>query len=97
MARRRFEHLVVELSVAIDCAVPRYALWLRLHELGWSPESLTRDAALAFCERHLVGFLSEHGHRLSTRRSRRLQRAVAHFDAHHPTPYETLERLGATD
>ena len=34
MRRRRFNHLVAELSELADRSIDRYALWLRLHELG---------------------------------------------------------------
>ena len=34
MERRRFDHLFLELSVALGALAPRYALWLRIHEFG---------------------------------------------------------------
>ncbi len=95
MGRRRFEHLVAELSVALGRLAPRYALWLRLHELGHDPGELGRRAAITFFDEHLEAFLAEHSLRLEARARRRLGRAIAHFDARHPSPLETMERLGA--
>lgn len=93
MGRRRFDHLVIEISVAVGRRVPRYALWLRLHELGWDPEELSREAALAFCGAPLSGFLGERGLALAPRPRRRLERSVARFDPSVPTPCETFARL----
>ena len=97
--RRRFEHLFVELSVALGELVPRYALWLRIGEfgglgkLGGSPETLSRAAAVAFCREDLQAFLGEHGLELAPRKLRRLIRAVSRFDSQHPTPEEQLKSL----
>lgn len=93
MRRRRFQHLHVELSLAVDRAVPRYALWTRLQELGADPEKLSRDAALEFCDRGLNGFLHEHGLRLSERREKALRRRIARFDDRYPAPEEFFARL----
>lgn len=93
MARRRFEHLVVELSLAAGRVVPRFALFLQLGELGTAPEHLSRGAALAFCDEHLDGFLAEHSLSIAPRARRRLRRAIACFDARQPTPYEWMERM----
>ena len=100
--RRRFEHLFVELSVALGELVPRYALWLRIGEFGdpdelgehgGSPETLSRAAAVAFCRQELQGFLGEHGLELAPRKLRRLIRAVSRFDSQHATPEEQLRSL----
>ena len=48
MQRRRFDHLTVEISLAVDRNLPRYPLWLALKELGLEPEGLTREAAARF-------------------------------------------------
>lgn len=88
MARSRFDHLVAEVSVALGVAIPRYPLWLRLHELGSDPESLTRDQAVGFCEGPLVHFLVDQGHWLSPRTRRRLTQTVARFDPSFPSPAE---------
>jgi hypothetical protein len=93
MGRRRFDHLVLEISLALGQRVSRYALWLRLHDLGWNPEQLTRDAALAFCGAPLSRFLADRGLTLSPRAKRGVQRAVGRYDPAVPTPYERMARL----
>ena len=95
MGRRRFEHLIVELSVAIGRQIPRYALWLRLGELGWHPEELSHRAMMAFHDEHLQDFLNDHGATLTARNGRRLRRSLARFDPRHLTPYEHMERFGS--
>ncbi len=94
MGRRRFEHLVAELSVAIGQVVPRYALWLQLRELGWMPEHLTREAVIAFHDVHLARFLSDHRLVITPRAERKLRRSLRRFDSRHPTPYERMESTG---
>jgi len=94
-SRRRFNHLFEELSVAIGCVAPRYALWLHLQEHGLDPEGLHRHEVLDFVDQNLTGFLAEHGLSLSARRQASLRRQLQRFDARHPTPYETMERLGS--
>ncbi|MBW2274828.1 MAG: hypothetical protein JRG96_16290 [Deltaproteobacteria bacterium] len=96
MGRGRFDHLHVELSVAVGYLVPRYALWLRLKELGWSPEQLKRSQVIAFCDEHLQEFLAVHGGSLARRALARFQRRIRRFDPAHATPEETLARLGGT-
>jgi hypothetical protein len=93
VGRRRFDQLWVELSVALGQRVPRYALWLRMHEHGWDPEDLSREGALAFCGAPLSGFLWERGLALGPRTRRRLERSVARFDPNVPTPCEVFARL----
>jgi hypothetical protein len=94
VGRRCFDHLVGELSVALGLRVPRYALWLELHERGWDPERLGRTDAVAFCHGPLRDFLARRGWHLEPRRERQLLREVRRFDPRHPTPYEHMERLG---
>jgi hypothetical protein len=91
--RRRFDHLVVELSVAVGRVVPRYALWLRLQELGWDPDHLPVEAVTAFCDDHAGDFLADHAMQLDTRTLRRLRRRLVRFDPRFPTPEETLGRI----
>jgi hypothetical protein len=91
--RRGFDHLVAEASVAAGRLLPRYALWLRLRELGFDPERLTRDEALAFCRAGLRDFLREHCVALPEAARRRMERRVARFDPRQPTPEERLARL----
>ena len=78
--RRRFDHLVMEISLAVGRPIPRYPLWLRFHEHGCDPELLTDAIAVAFCDGPLAGFLAENGFTLSRRGLRRLRRAVARFE-----------------
>ena len=86
--RRRFDHLVVELSVAVGCVLPRYALWLRMHESGLNPEHLSREQALAFCDAPVTAFLGERGLALPSRARRRLLREIQRFDPNVLSPYE---------
>ena len=88
--RRRFDHLVAELSVALGTHVPRYALWLRMHEYGWNPDRLSREQALAFCGVPLSSFLAAQGLRLRSRRQQRLIREVERFNPAIPTPDERV-------
>ena len=94
MDRRRFEHLVVEMSLALGLQVPRYPLWLFLHERGFDPEQLSAVGVLAFCNGPLTGFLADRGLALRPRQLRRLRRAVRRFDPAVPTPCERLAHLG---
>jgi hypothetical protein len=90
LGRRRFDHLVAELSVAIGSRVPRYALWLRMHEYGWNPDRLTREQAVAFCGVPLSSFLATRGLRLRSWRQKRLLREMERFDPALPTPYDRV-------
>jgi hypothetical protein len=72
--RIRFNQLVAEISRLLGRALPRYGLWLRLHELGYDPETLSRRECLRFCERELESFLGERGLALPARAQRRLLR-----------------------
>ncbi len=91
MGRRRFEHLVVEISLAVEETIPRYQLWLRLHDLGWNPEDLGLAQALAFCEGPLPIFLAESGLKMNSRATRRLRKEVGHFDPDILTPYDRVK------
>ena len=93
MRRRRFDHFVVELSLAVGSRIPRYPLWLRVRESGLDPEELSRDDALAFCREHLRLFLAQQGLVLRQRQARRLARTIARYDPSIPTPEEHLERI----
>jgi len=93
MGRRRFGHLHTELSVAVGVIVSRWALWLRLEELGWPPERLTREAVLAFERDHVDAFLAERRLSLAPRAARRLARTLARFEPARPTPEEVMTRL----
>jgi hypothetical protein len=90
MSRSRFDHLEAEVSVAVGQRISRYALWLRLRELGANPEALDREDAVGFCEGPLLHFLFEQGFGLSPRSLRRLLRAVTRFDPQRPSPADRL-------
>lgn len=93
MGRRRFDHLFIEISLAVDALVPRYALWLEIHELGFDPNALSGEEATAFCDGPLQRFLSERGFWLSPRSERRVRRAVERYDPRIRTPEEHFARL----
>ncbi len=93
MRRKLFNHLFVELSVSIGKRVPRYALWLELHDLGWNPEALRVSEALAFCDGPMETFLSERGLKISPRARKRLRKELARFDPTRPHPQEIFERI----
>ncbi|MBW2270881.1 MAG: hypothetical protein JRH16_20150 [Deltaproteobacteria bacterium] len=93
MKRRRFDHLFVEICVSVGQLVPRYGLWLCLQELGWDPEELPREAALSFCDLHLVGFLTAESLSIDPREQKRLRARLLRYDPRHPTPEETLARI----
>lgn len=93
MSRKLFNHLFVELSVSIGKRVPRYALWLELHDLGWNPEALRVTEALAFCDGPMEGFLRHRGMRITQRARKRLRRELAKFDPERALPQEIFERL----
>ena len=78
--RKRFDHLVRELSLALGRPIPRYRLWLRLHEIGLDPERITGPMAIAFCEGPLSDFLADEGFRLGRRARRRLHKELLYFD-----------------
>ena len=91
--RRGFGHLHAEISVGVGRLVPRYALWLRLRELGVDPEEMTRAQGVAFCRGHLGAFLRAHGMQLAPRAARRVERAVGRLDPALPSPSEWAARL----
>jgi hypothetical protein len=93
MRRRRFDHLFEELSVRMGRLAPRYALWLRMRELGLDAEALSREDAIAFCRDHLAAFLHEHELALRPHDARELVRSVARHDPAVRTPAEWIARL----
>jgi hypothetical protein len=80
MSRRRFNHLFEEISVRVGRLAPRYALWLRLRELGMDADALTREDVVTFCREHLDLFLFEHELALAPRQTQDLLRIVARHD-----------------
>ena len=93
MGRRRFDHLFIEVSLALDAAIPRYAMWLALHDQGFDPEGLSAEQATAFCGGPLRRFLSEHGYWLSPQNQLRVRRAVERYDPAVRTPEEHFARF----
>jgi hypothetical protein len=86
--RRGFDFLFAEISVAVGRVVPRFALWLRIHEHGLHPERLSREQARAFCREALPPFLLGHGIPFDGEAALRLERALVRFDPLRPTPEE---------
>ncbi len=93
--RRRFDYLIIELSVELGELAPRYAIWLSFQEAGIDPELLSKEALLAFYDGPLPELLAKHGMELPPRRGRRLRRRLERFDPRYPTPEETMMRLFA--
>jgi hypothetical protein len=91
MSRQLFNHLFVELSVCVGTRIPRYALWLRLHDLGCNPEALRLSDALAFCDGPVDTFLADRGFSLTRRAQRRLRKSLAKFDPLRPLPKDLLD------
>ena len=92
MDRRRFDHLATELAVAVQAPVPRYALWLQLHDQGLDPERLTRAQAVGFCKDSLRRFTLDQGLRLGFLAHRRLLREIQEFDPEWDAPAERFGR-----
>ena len=90
MSRPRFDHLFEEISVRIGRLAPRYALWLRLREIGMDPDALSRDDVVTFCRDHLDLFLFEHELALAPRETRDLIRSVARHDPSVRTPAQWI-------
>jgi hypothetical protein len=88
--RERFNHLVAELSGLADRHIDRYSLWLRLHELGLEPETLSHRQVLHFCDSHLEEFLVDHGLTISRRGRRKLLRILTRDEPIPPVPDESL-------
>jgi hypothetical protein len=96
VGRRRFDHLHLELSLAVGERLPRYALWLAVHDAGLDPERLSRDDALDFLQDGAPGFLARRALRVPRGRTgRRLRRNVARFDPALPTPEERFASLAS--
>ena len=93
LGRRRFDHLHIELSVALGVAIPRFELWMALQEHDINPEHLSREEAMTFCDGALEFFLHRCGLFLRPRSRRRLSRKIGRFDPTLPTPYECFAAL----
>ena len=94
MGRRRFDRLVLELSVVLDRWVPRYPLWQAVHAAGFDPERWSGAEVERFCLGELPRWLRLHGHTLSHQRVVKLARTLARFDPSRLTPEEHFARLG---
>ena len=94
MNRRRFDHLVVELSVLLDRWVARFALWQAVQEAGYDPERWSGSEAERFCTVDLPRWLRRQGHTVPEARLARLARSVARFEPALLTPEEHFARLG---
>jgi hypothetical protein len=91
--RRWFNHLFVELSVALGEVAPRYALWLRIGEHGFDPAKLERHQVMSFCDQQLPVFLADHSLGLSPRAHRKMLRSLRRFDPRAQSPEEHLARM----
>jgi hypothetical protein len=93
MGRRRFDRLVVELSLALERGVPRFSLWHAVHAAGLDPELWSGADAQRFCTIELPRWLRQHGFALAEPRLQRLARTMARFDPSRLTPEEHFARL----
>lgn len=87
-----FDHLFAEISVAAGIRIPRYALWLELHDLGWNPDTMKTEQALAFVDGTMGSFLANRQLAVAPRAMRRLRKLIGRFNPDHPTPAEIFER-----
>jgi hypothetical protein len=93
MGRRRFDRLVLELSLALDRRVERYSLWQAVHGAGFDPERWSGAEAERFCTLELPRWLRRNGYALAEPRLLRLTRTVGRFDPRQLTPEEHFARL----
>jgi hypothetical protein len=93
LQRRRFDHFVIELSLALGRNLPRYPLWITFKEFGADPDFLSREVLMEFCDEHLSEFLAHLGHALTPRQFRHLRHTIARFDPEIETPYERMARI----
>jgi hypothetical protein len=91
--RRRFDRLVVELSVMLDRWVARYALWQAVKEAGFDPETWTGAEAERFCTMELPRWLRRQGQSVPESRLLKLGRTLARLDPALLTPEEHFARL----
>jgi len=79
--------------VALGVAIPRFGLWMELHEYNIDPERLTREETIVFCDGPLASYLHRCGLLLRPRAFRRLCRQVRKFDPAIATPDERFAAL----
>jgi hypothetical protein len=80
MQRRRFDRLVLELTLALDRPLPRFALWQAVHDAGLDPERWSGAEAERFCRLELPRWLRHRGYGLSDARVAKIARTLARFD-----------------
>jgi len=89
--RRRFDHFHAEFSVRSGKLLPRYPLWLSIHELGLDPDTASAGDLVDFLDFSAASFLWEHlGIRLNQWQWRRIRRAIERFDPERRQPDEVL-------
>lgn len=89
--RRRFDHIALELSLALGVRVPRHSLWIALSGRLGSGEALA-----GFCDALLDEWLrAERLHPIPARQRARLQRELRRFDPARRTPEEIVGALFA--
>ena len=93
MGRRRFDRLVVELSLVLDRSVPRYSLWQAVRGAGLDPEVWSGSEAQRFCMVDLPRWLRQQGFALAESRLVQLARTMARLDPSQLTPEEHFARL----
>ena len=93
MGRRRFDHLVVLLSLALDRSLSRYSLWQAVRDAGLDPEAWSGPEAQRFCTLELPRWLRQQGFSLAEPRRERLARSMARLDPNQLTPEEHFARL----
>ena len=97
LGRRRFDNLHAELSLALRVALPRYPLWLELHQWDIDPEQLSGEQAMVFCDGPLASYLHRLGLSLRPRALRRLCRKVANYDPTVITPDERFAAISESE
>ncbi len=94
MNRRRFDHLVTELSILLGRRVARFSLWQAVGEAGYDPERWNGAEAERFCTIALPHWLRSQGLPVAEPKLVRLGRRLRRFDPSLPTPEEHFARLG---
>ena len=93
MGRRRFDRLVIELSLVLERSLPRFSLWQAVRAAGLDPEAWSGAEAQRFCTLELPRWLRQQGIALAEPRIARLAGSMARFDPNLLTPEEHFARL----